>query len=404
MSLHLENLDEDQHEAVDLCLDVKKKLVGVTGEAGSGKTSILKFVYDQLSEEYPADLISLVAPTGRAAKRIQEATGIPAKTIHRFMRYSMPADDEEYGLPSYDKFHKYPSKFVLCDEASMVNDELYRGLIDALPAGGAIRFFGDANQLPPVEGVSPFLNILERFPSVRLRKNYRSDDGIVTSARQIIDGRVPQKNDKFQILNPGIGNMFEATDRFIDDTFRGMNSQLIIPTKVGKYGTHAFNRYLQQKLNGQGKTLHILWQNKKGEDEERRFRVGDKVIWTKNDYRLNLFNGMIGWISGIDHETGDITLQIDDLEKAIPTHIESYDQSGRTIFQYDPRRNLDLAYAITTHKSQGSEFDKIVIVLNRSYVLDRANFYTAVTRAKKHATVICGAGALAAAMKKRSGF
>jgi exodeoxyribonuclease V alpha subunit len=123
---------EEQVEAIDLAVDPRNRIVGITGEAGSGKTTLLSEVYNQLSE---VGLTGLAAPTGRAAKRITEATGIPAKTIHRMMRYSMPEDDEEHGLPAHDKNNPLPYKFVLVDEASMVNDDLYRAVIDALPPG-----------------------------------------------------------------------------------------------------------------------------------------------------------------------------------------------------------------------------------------------------------------------------
>lgn len=393
------NLSEEQHRAVDLCSDRDKKLVGVTGEAGTGKTTILRFVHDAFLETED-NATALVAPTGRAAKRIQEATGIPAKTIHRMLRWSVPDDDDEHGLPAYDRFNKYPYTTVLVDESSMVSHELYRPLIDALPPGGVIRFFGDANQLPPVGGSSPFLDILARFPAVTLTQNFRSDDGVVRAARQIIRGRVPEPNEQFTMVNPGNGNLLPALEGLIDDTFRGLGGQLIIPTKVGKYGTESINRWLQQKLNPVGDVLHYKWTDRDENAFERRYRVGDKIIWTKNDYRLNLFNGMIGWITSLDLDTGEMVLNFDGKDKLIPTHLESFDASGRTIFQYDPRRQIDLAYAITTHKAQGSEFDRVVLLLNKTYVLNRANFYTAVTRAKKSVAVILGAGALYVAMKK----
>lgn len=384
-------LSEEQHDAIDLGIDKSKKLVGITGAAGTGKTTIVGEVHNNGEWDMPI----LIAPTGRAAKRIQEATGIPAKTIHRFMRYSMPADDDEAGLPAYDKYNKFPNDCVIVDEASMVSDDLYRAVIDAMPSRCVIRFFGDANQLPPVHGDSPFTKILTKFPSVRLTKNFRSGDGIVKAANQIIDNRVPEANDKFRMLNPGNGNIMLTLEEFIDDSFRGLAGQLIIPVKKGKFGTLSMNRYLQQRLNPTGPVVEI----KVADDETRRFRVGDKVIQTKNDYKLNIFNGMIGWI--VDIYDDDIVVNFEEKDIVIPSHLESYDpHSGRSIFQYDPRKNLDLAYAITTHKAQGSEFDKVVLLIQRSYVLNRANFYTAVTRAKEQVTVICGPGALATAMRK----
>lgn len=393
------NLSEEQLRAVDLCSDRQKKLVGVTGEAGTGKTTLLKYVHDNFLDT-DFDSTILIAPTGRAAKRIQEATNIPARTIHRMLRWSVPDDDDEHGLPVFDKWNKYPYKTVLVDESSMVSDELYRPLIDALPNGGVIRFFGDANQLPPVSGRSPFMDILTKFPSITLNHNYRSDDGVVAAARQIIRGRVPEPNEQFVMVNPGNGNILPAIETFIDDTFRGINGQLIIPTKIGKYGTESINRWLQQRLNPAGKAMLYRWDDKNGNVFERRFRVGDKIIWTKNDYHLNLFNGMIGWVSDLNHDTGEMILNFDGKDKLIPTHCESWDPSGRAIFQYDPRERIDLAYAITTHKAQGSEFDRVVMLINKTHVINRANFYTGVTRAKKKVAVILGPGALYMAMKK----
>lgn len=392
---------EEQQYAIDLCGNRTHKLVGVTGEAGTGKTTILRAVATVLKEEYPeSDAIALCAPTGRAAKRIQEATGIKAMTIHRMLRYSAPEDEDDITMPAYDKFNKMPYDTVLVDESSMVSDDIYRGMIDAMKPGAVIRFFGDANQLPPVNSVSPFLNILDKFPSATLTHNYRSDDGIVDAARKIIRGKVPQANAQFQMLNPGTGNLLPAADEFINDSFRGMNSQIIIPTKKGKYGTYAVNRWCQNKLNREGETLRLMYDIGNGEKEERTFRVGDKVIWTKNDYELNLMNGQIGWITAFDTDGGDITVNFDGRDKNVPPLIEKYDKErGRAIFSYDPRKNLELAYAITTHKAQGSEFLNVLLLLNRSMVLNRANFYTAVTRAKDKVTCLFGPGGLHAAMQ-----
>lgn len=388
---------EEQQGAIDLCGDRKNKLVGVTGEAGTGKTTILRAVSDALDDGE----VARCAPTGRASKRIQEATGKPAMTIHRMLRYSMPADDEEFGLPAYDKWNKMPYDTILVDEASMVPEDLYRNIIDAMKPGSVIRFFGDANQLPPVQGASPFLKILEKYPAATLTHNYRSDDGVVEAARAIIRGRTPQANDQFQAISPGQGNLLPAADRFIDDTYRGMNSQIIIPTKKGKYGTFVVNRWVQNKLNPNGKQIRLVYEIENGEKEERVFRVGDKVIWTKNDYNVGLMNGQIGWISDVDTDSGDIICTFDDREKIIPPTQPVYDpQTGRQQYTYDPRKNLDLAYAITTHKSQGSEFKNVLILLNRSFVLNRANFYTAVTRAKDKVICLYGPGGLQAAMKK----
>lgn len=388
----------EQHEAIDLALDRNNKLVGITGEAGSGKTTLIQPIYEGLDT---GKNVCLCAPTGRAAKRITEATGIYAMTIHRMMRYTMPDDDDEHGLPAYDKFNKLPYDAIIVDEASMVNEDLYRAVIDALEAGSVIRFIGDANQLPPVEGQSPFLRLLDKFPSVRLTHNYRSGDGIITAARSIIRGHAPEANDKFQMINPGTGNLLPTAFEFIDDTFRGMNSQIIIPTRKGKYGTLAINHHLQQRLNRDSPGITLEWEDKfTHEKEKRHFKIGDKIIWTKNNYDLRLMNGQIGWVTEFDEHDGSITINIDGRDKLIPPIQEKYNpHTGRSVFSFDPRQQMELAYAVTTHKAQGSEFDRVLLLLNRSFVLNRANFYTAVTRAKNKVWCIFGPGGFRAAMK-----
>lgn len=399
MSLHM---SEEQNDAVTLCTDMAKRIVGVTGRAGCGKTTILKYAYENLKDD-DITPIALAAPTGRAAKRIQEATGIPAMTIHRMMKYAMPLDDEDAGLPAHNKDNPLPYRAIFIDEASMVDNDLYRNVIDAMPNGSVIRFFGDANQLPPVKGDSPFLKILDKWPSIELTHNFRSSDGIVSCATSILEGRTPRANDKFNILSIGAGDMLAAAEEFIDDSYRGLNSQIIIPTKKGKYGTSGVNHYLQQKLNPKGERLRV---NYPDPDDEAgtitmEWRVGDKVIQTKNDYQLKLFNGQIGHVTGIDTDDGTIVCQFEEREYVYPCILETFDEArGRSLFRYDPRKNLELAYAVTTHKAQGSEFETILLMLNRSWVLNRANFYTAVTRAKSKVHCLMGPGALQAAMSK----
>ena len=396
-----EDLSEEQIEAVALCTDINNRIVGVTGEAGTGKTTILGNAVDDLRIEQGYN-VQLCAPTGRAAKRIQEATGISAITIHRMMRWSVPEDDEDAGLPSYTKFNPLPYDVIFIDEASMLSDDLYRSVIDALKSRACIRFFGDANQLPPVQGASPFLAILEKYPSVKLTHNFRSQDGIISAARSINRGLLPRSNDQFTVINAGAGLTLNTIDEFIDQSFGTIKSQLITPSKQGKYGVRSLNKFMQQKLNGQEtRAMHLVYKDR-DEAENVTVKPNDKIIWMKNDYKLNLFNGMIGWVRDFDLEDGSIVAEFDGKDVLIPPHIESYDPQGRAIFQYDPRKFIDLAYAITTHKAQGSEFDKVVIVLNKSFVLNRANFYTAVTRAKSYVSVIAGHGGLAHAMRREA--
>lgn len=393
-------LTEKQEAAIALCLDRSRRIVGVTGAAGTGKTSILKYVREALD----ADNTALCAPTGRAAKRIQEATGFKASTIHRMMRYGMPDDDDDASLPAHNQYNPLPYTTILVDEASMIDEELYRNVIDAMPTGSVIRFFGDINQLPPVNGRSPFAAILEKYDNVTLDENFRSGDGIISVSQAILKGRTPEPNDKFVLINPGQGKMLNAADEFVDDSFRGMSKQIIIPTKKGKYGTWDINRYMQQKLNPTGKALRFDVRDPKDPDivDKRVLRVGDKVIQTKNDYNIKVFNGQIGWIEDLDEEDGWLDVNFDGRTYHYPPVLERYDEHrGRKIFAYDPRVSVELGYAITTHKAQGSEFDLVLLMLNNSYVLNRQNFYTAVTRAKNKVVCILGPGALNAALKNR---
>src|SRR5258708_7497522 len=147
----------------------------------------------------------LCAASGRAAKRVQELTGITAKTIHRLLEFPMPdefeqVDPEYMNEPKRSKMLRLDQKVVIVDESSMIGPTLHRQLMDALQKDGVIRFFGDNNQLPPVEeGTPPFISTLDRFPSVELVFNFRSDDAIVSNAMRILGGRMPQRNEQFEI-------------------------------------------------------------------------------------------------------------------------------------------------------------------------------------------------------------
>lgn len=391
------NISHEQQMAIEMGLDLANRIVGITGEAGTGKTFVLGEIGEGLRDQ--GYKVALCAPTGRAASRIQESSGINASTIHRMLRWTAPEDSEDFGMPMYSKMNPMPWDVILVDESSMLSEELYRAIVDAMKPGSCIRFFGDMNQLPPVEGESPFLKLLRRFPSIILEQNFRSDSGIVKAARQIIKGIVPTPNHEFQLLNMGHGFTLSTLDKFIDPTFMSLRSQIIIPTRVGKYGTEAVNKYAQQKLNPHKRGMALTYNEGYGVIRTTRFRPGDKILWTKNIYALNLFNGQLGYIVDFDEETGDIVCNFDGKDIDIPPILETYDKAGKATFTFDPRKYIDLAYAITTHKSQGSEFDKVVVLLQRSRVLNKANFYTAVTRAKQHVTCLAGSGGLSFAMR-----
>lgn len=396
------NFDTDQHTAIDLCMDVIQRIVGITGEAGTGKTMVLGESVNNLFQD--GFKIGLCAPTGRAAARIREATGHRAVTCHRMLGYGPPDPDdpEDFSFPLRNRANPVPYHGLFVDESSMLSEDLYRQLIDALPKGGFIRFFGDMNQLPPVNvtGLPPFVRILEKFPKVILTKNYRSTDGIVQAAQKILRGQLPMNNNKFTILKYPAQFGLTILDKFIDeDMLHPKRSQVITPTRIGKLGSNVINGYIQNKINSGPRTLDLEYPTDTGDIQRIRLRPNDKILWTKNDYNLGLFNGMIGRVIDFDKLSGDIATEFEGRDYLVPSVLERFDEHQRSLFRYDPRKFIDLAYAITTHKSQGSEFDRVLVLLYYSGVLSRQNFYTAVTRGRQKVTVIAGPGGLKGALK-----
>lgn len=409
------NFSTEQQDAVEMCADTSLRIACVTGQAGTGKTTILRAVHENLSEifphnEYgqiPADQpIALCAPTGRAAKRIEEATGIPAMTIHRMLRYTTPKDEDDVTLPRHDKFNPLPYDVVLVDEASMIDEPLWRGIIDALKKGAIVRFFGDINQLPPIATKSPFANAMERFPTSVLSHNYRSDDGIISVSDKIINGRIPIANEQVSIFRVKQQETMYHVKTLCDQVdFTQMSAQIITPTQRTKYGCDPINTFIQQKYNPEKEKIQTFQKDNEGEVIVRSFKRGDKVLWTKNDYNLEIMNGTLGIVQGFDLEEGSIMITFDgNRDVVIPPVIEGFNPSTGERYRYDPRNQLMLGYAITTHKSQGSQFDTVLYVLSRSRAATRQNLYTAVTRAKTKLVVINVAGALMHALNTKSEF
>jgi exodeoxyribonuclease V alpha subunit len=396
------NITPDQQMALDLCADTATRLVGITGAAGTGKTTILgEAVTEAKDAKYT---VALCAPTGRAAARIRESSGHYARTAHRLLGYGAPdpSDPNDVPIPKRDKKNPIPADFIYVDESSMLSEELFRSLVDAMRPGSAIRFFGDMNQLPPVNSISRFQYVLDKFPSVELTHNFRSGDGIIRASQNILKGLVPATNDQVSVLNIGHKLGLATLDEFIDEEFATDKAQVIVPTKVGVLGARMINKYMQQRLNKSNRALeleYVLEGDPPDKPTRYRLRPGDKIIWTHNDYNLNLFNGMIGRVVDFDDFVGDVVLDFYGRDVTVPPFLEKRAADGRGIFRYDPRKYIDLAYAITTHKSQGSEFQRVIMLLYRSRALSRQNFYTGLTRARKHVTIIAGPGGMRSAME-----
>lgn len=408
---------QEQDSAVDLCADMTVRIAGVTGAAGTGKTTVIKRLVQRLREDGRS--VALAAPTGRAAKRITEATGLHAQTLHKLLRYPMPDDDPpdpdaDPNVPRHDHSNPLPYQVVVVDEASMIGPTLYDHLMDAMKPGSCVRFFGDNNQLSPVEdGDPPFVDILVNKPSVWLTYNYRSDDALIANAQRVLEGRVPIRNERFEVIydNDPIARLLayaaETPELGTDQC------QIITPTRKGKFGTERLNPSLQLRFNPKGPVLKLprfkKWRPKDIDAEEDdapttlSVRAGDKFIWIKNDYELALFNGEIGRITEIDTEHGGLVIDTADKHDVeIPPVYRVYSQYHGHMIQSDPRKAIDLGYAITTHKSQGSEFDTVVYVIcsGQAWMLNRRNFYTAITRARHRVVVITDHRALRLSMRK----
>lgn len=413
-------LDAKQTEAVNLCLDTEKRIVAITGEAGTGKTSILRHAGEQLTAAGYS--VAVCAPTGKAAKRIYEATGLRAQTVHRLLEFPHPGErDPKTGkklntsLPKRDRFNPIGYDYVLCDEYAMVHHDLHRQLLDALPRGGKIRMTGDINQLPPIESSAalkarptPFQEMLEKFPSVRLTTIHRQGEGsgIVTNGHRILQGWSPITRDDFKTIiteQPVIklrDLVLEAGERGID--YSSVDNQIITPTNKRWIGAYALNAMLQDifqpEMDGWLSLARHEWDKANERDAGPvpcRVRVGTKVVCTQNNYDVGsnlegvsgLFNGETGIVREIT-EYGEVFIDLGDRIVNVPPEI-IIERPDRNVV-VNPQKDIALAYALTTHKCQGSEYQHITYVMNKSVggMLYRKQFYTAVTRARTSATVI----------------
>lgn len=356
----------------------------LTGGPGTGKTTTLNGMIDIL--EYQGKAISIAAPTGRAAKRISEVTGREAKTIHRLLEVNY-----ENGTLRFSKNEQEPldSDVIVIDEMSMVDVLLFESLLRAAKPTCKIILVGDYNQLPSVGAGNVLQDLLscDEIPMVRLQQIFRqaAESLIVTNAHSIVNGEFPdlsRKDGDFFFLSRRtpqaagdtvlelVGKRLPATYGYspIEDI------QVLCPQRKGELGVMELNKRLQQLLNPEtpGKTQF--------QSRFYQFRVGDKVMQVRNNYDIEwtkgqergagIFNGDIGIIKMIDR--GSQTLAIDFEERL-------------AYYTFEMAEELELAYAVTVHKSQGSEFEAIVMPIIGGYdkLYYRNLLYTAITRAKK---------------------
>jgi exodeoxyribonuclease V alpha subunit len=417
-------LDPEQQEAVNLCCDTTKRVVAITGAAGSGKTTILRKAYNALKDN--GYQVALSAPTGKAAKRIYEVTGIDALTNHRLLEYTHPGEPDpktgkvaQFSYPRRTRANPLEIDVLFVDEYTMANRDVHRSLFDALPVGASIRVFGDNNQLQPIEEdkrlqdqPSAFSELLTKFPSVRLKTVHRQgkDSGILLNLQAILNGRMPTRNEQWtmhfseQPVHSLRDYVLESLDEGID--FSEINNQIITPQNTSWVGTVKLNSMIQGLFHDRYEPAHMIPRHNwvKGEGDEKggsiRMFKGDKVIVTQNMYDLGVFNGESGKIIEITGD-GELVIDFGDREQSIPPILMVQNRYGK-IVEIDPRKSVDLGYAITTHKSQGSEYGRVVYVLNKStgYMQNRRNLYTATSRGREHVHLITDQRSLGLSLNK----
>ena len=381
--------DKIQIDAVNSAM--RNSLFVLTGGPGTGKTTTLNAIIEIFDNRQLS--IALAAPTGRAAKRMTEVTGRDAKTIHRLLETEWGSDSKLYFAKN--KRNQIDADVVIIDEMSMVDVQLFRALLEAVRATTRIVLVGDSDQLPSVGAGNILNDIIESdmVPYVRLEKIFRqeAESSIVTFAHDIIRGIVPdnfEKADDFFFITKGdavatSNTVVNLCSSRLPEAY-GFSSlkdiQVLCPSRKKECGTHNINNLLQDKLNPKKKKNVELY------FAGVAYRVGDKVINIKNDYDIlwendkgesgsGIYNGDIGFIEEIDTRNRILKVRFDD-------KIATY---------YEENLNLlELAYAITVHKSQGCEFDCVIIPLfDTTPLLQYRNLlYTGITRAKKFIVLV----------------
>lgn len=373
---------QEQKNALRYALE--NRVLIITGGPGTGKTACLRAILDLYDRQHISAL--LCAPTGRAAKRMSELTGREASTVHRLLGAQM-ADD--VGKVSFRKNEEDPldCDAVVLDECSMVDLQLFYALLRALPEHAGLILVGDADQLPPVGPGHVFRSLIESgiFPTVRLTEIFRQagDSDIVRNAHMINDGHTPDfaanRRDFFRLNRlsdtAGAETILELCTTRLPERMNipPEEIQVLSPTRRGELGTVYLNRLLQKALNppAEGKTEKIFG--------EVSFREGDRVMQTRNNYDIM-------WQSGTAVGTGIYNGDIGYIRRISPaTELMEIDFDGKLAqYSFGSLNELEHAWAVTVHKSQGSEYKAVVFALSASAkrLLTRSILYTGVTRAR----------------------
>lgn len=354
-------LDDSQLSALRLILS--NKISVLTGGPGTGKTHTIKTIIEFIQSQEQTAKIVLCAPTGRAAKRMQESTGLKSSTIHRLLGY-------KDGGFIHNEFNKLKGRFFIIDESSMIDVWLANSLIKAIPNDASILFVGDYNQLPSVGAGNFFKDLIHSdvYPVAKLNRIHRQAFGsdIILAAHDILNRKIPTLNSK-DTNSDFIFIDSDFPEDILDLTLKEINElllkgvspsdiQVLTPKKETVIGTYKLNQSLRTLFNPTS-------------TEGSTFSDGDRVMQTKNNPELGIYNGDIGIIVSIDKEEGFVNINFDGKIIAIPNS-EMHD--------------IIHSYAITIHKSQGSDYPYVIIPVSKahSFMWDSNLLYTAITRGK----------------------
>jgi len=386
-------LAESQRQAVRQ--SATQKVLVITGGPGVGKTTIVRAILEIFSAK--GMVCELCAPTGRAAKRLSETTGREARTIHRLLEY-------DPGVNGFKRDSRNPLRadLLVVDETSMVDVVLMSQLLQAVPSRACLLLVGDVDQLPSVGPGTVLADIIDSgaVPVVRLTEIFRQagQSWIVRAAHRVKNGEMPEpapdKQGDFFLVEAKTPEVVidrivtlvreRIPARFRMNPFRDI--QVLTPMNRSELGSRNLNARLQEILNPLQST---------GEKElsqiERfgwTFRVGDKVLQTVNNYQKDVFNGDIGRVLTIDPEDQEVIVEFD---------------NRRVSYEFGELDELALAYAMTIHKSQGSEYPAVIIPLHQQHfiMLQRNLLYTGITRGKKLVTLVGTRRALALAVQRQ---
>ncbi len=362
-------LSQEQKDALALAL--KTKILVLTGGPGTGKTTLINCIIRSIG--FGEAKIKLLAPTGRAAKRLTESTGLHASTIHRILGVEGTGH-------KHNELNKINCNYVVVDEMSMVDIKIFYALLKALPHNCGVLLVGDIDQLPSVGPGNVLRDIIDssKIETIKLNKIFRQSEKskITTNAYMINNGMFPSLNNEtgsdfyflefLEGINEKIVSLIkeEIPKKF---EINSSDIQVLCPSIKGSCGVRSLNEILQKELNPnyeKGIAKFGLL-----------FAVNDKVLQTENNYDLDVYNGDIGIIKSIDEEMQEVIVSFDEKE---------------VVYDFSDLDQLTLAYATTIHKSQGSEYKAVVIPITmQSYIMLKRNLiYTAVTRGKKLVIVI----------------